>query len=328
MKLNNTHNNINLNFYQMKRNFLIGFFAMAAMLLVTSCSKDYLVEKESNEMAVVSFNITTEGAQATRAAISDGSGINKLYWTVFYGDTFVKKGEATVTNKQATVEMPLVKGQTYKVAFFAQNSACTAYSLDNNYSVVTINYSGANNDDTRDAFFGNVTFTVGNNANANTQNVTLRRPFAQINVGIEQTDWDAAVALGHTITKSVASIKNVATGLNLLDGTVSNKVDITYSEAAIPTQDLSVSSSTFKYLSMCYVLPYMVGAGDQEINVEAEFTFKADGKEDIVLKDGLSSVPVTRNKRTNIVGSFFTTNVTFNITVDPDFGGNQLVDLR
>ena len=79
-----------------------------------------------------------------------------------------------------TQTITLAKGQTYRIAFWAQNKACTAYNVSDEM-VVTINYAGASsNDETRDAFFKTVDLTVTGDAQID---VELTRPFAQLNVG-------------------------------------------------------------------------------------------------------------------------------------------------
>ena len=67
------------------------------------------------------------------------------------------------------------------MAFWAQNSATSAYVLDDDMNL-TIDYTNsANNDENRDAFFKTVEFTVTGSTSID---VELKRPFAQINVGV------------------------------------------------------------------------------------------------------------------------------------------------
>lgn len=303
------------------------------MLLATSCSKDELDTASSGNEAQVTFSLGLEGRIATRA-ISDGNSADKLVYAVFDGEgnrvTGIEKTDIS-TSFPATVTLSLAKGQTYKVAFWAQDADCKAYTIDDNMNV-TVSYDNAtNNDETRDAFFKTTdAFTV---TGSTSMDVVLKRPFAQINVGVDETDWDNAVKSGVTIEKSTVTIKQAATKINLVTGKVSEPKDVTYNLAEIPTEDLKVDvdgdeePETYKWLSMSYIL---VNDGSENGAAKAaleglEFTFQPEnGKNNITLKDGLNSVPVQRNWRTNILGKLLTGDIAFNISIDPIYDGNYI----
>lgn len=337
----------------MNKKLFLGMFAAATMLFATSCQNDELDAVQSGNEATVSFNLGVEGGVQTRATISDGSGANKLVYAVFDKDgnriTTIAKVEKATTFP-TTENITLAKGQTYKVAFWAQNSATSAYVLDDDMNL-TIDYTsnyGKNNDEDRDAFFKTETFTVTGNTNIY---VELKRPFAQLNVGVytgddnkngkiespeENKDWEYAEASGVTIETSKVVIKNAATTLDLVSGNVGGKTEVTYDFNTIPTQWLEVETDAtktgkehFKYLSMSYFLVNtngdngVVGDGDTKANLDGvEFTFRSGGN-DIVLgeNDGLTQVPVQRNWRTNIIGKLLTGDVDFTISIDPIYDG-------
>ena len=315
----------------MKKTILFGMAAASVMMLAASCSSSD-VEETATGQAQVSFKISADTKANIRAtrAISDGTGTDKLMYRVFDKDGNVIATQALTTETATdlltghTVTLALAKGQTYKVAFWAQNSNCTAYTVDQNMNV-TVNYAGANNDETRDAFFKTVDITVtGNTAGS----VTLTRPFAQVNVGDTDADKAAAAEAGTVITESSVTIKNAATSLNVVTGKVSGSADVTYTSAAIPTEKLSVdidgdgTKEDYNYLSMCYVLPNDETTGAAATVAEAAFTFKPATGDDIVLKDGLQNIPLQRNYRTNIVGNLLAGNATFTVKVDPAYEGD------
>lgn len=312
-------------------------FAMAGALLATSCSNDELDAVQSGNEAQVTFSLGVEGGIGVKTrAISDGTGADKLVYAVFDKDgnriTTISKVERTNVTFPATETLILAKGQTYKVAFWAQDADCSAYTLDDNMNV-TVDYAdAANNDETRDAFFKTETFTVTGTASID---VVLKRPFAQINVGVTTEDWKAAVASGITIDQSKVVVKNAATSLNLVTGAVSNPTDVTYNLATIPAEELKVdtdkdgnisASETYNWLSMSYILVNDDSVdGAQKTTLEGlEFTFKPESGNDITLKDGLTSVPVQRNRRTNILGKLLTGDITFNISIDPIYDGDYI----
>ena len=322
----------------MNKKLFLGMFAAAGMLLATSCSNDELDVVQSGNEAQVTFSLAAEGGIATRA-ISDGKSADLLYYAIFDADQKLittiansENGLLTKTNafsngsKEDVVEVTLAKGQEYTAVFWAQDTDCEAYTVtaETDGLKVAVAYEGDNNDETRDAFFKAETFKVTGNAKID---VELKRPFAQINVGVTDADWNAAVESGITISESKVVIKNAATSINLLDGTVSGEQAVEYDFAAIPTDPATLEvdvdrdgtiqdSEKYKYLSMSYIL-----TGAEKTTLESDglqFTFKSGGS-DIVFDEGLHTVPVQRNWRTNIIGKLLTGDIQFNIVIDERF---------
>lgn len=312
----------------MNKKLFLGVFAAAGILLATSCQNDELDAVQTGNEATVSFTLGVEGGVQTRA-ISDGKTANRLVYAVFDEEgnriTTIAKVDKDA-NFPTTENITLAKGQTYKVAFWAQNSATSAYVLDDDMNL-TIDYTNsANNDENRDAFFKTVEFTVTGNQ---TIDVELKRPFAQINVGVTKADWDAAVASGITIAQSSVVIKNAATKLNLLDGTVSDETEVSYELANIPSEPAILQVDTdgdgikedYNWLSMSYILPSAAPTGYEKAALEnVAFVFASNG-EPIEFNQGLNNVPVQRNWRTNILGQILTGNIDFNISIDPIYDG-------
>lgn len=325
----------------MNKKLFLGMFAAAGMLLATSCSNDELDVVQSGNEAQVTFSLAAEGGIATRA-ISDGTGAKKLVYAVYNANgELIKTIANTDVNGQIVdnsafdngltenVTITLAKGQQYTVAFWAQNPNCTAYTTTD-LKNVTIDYAGLNNDETRDAFFKAETFTVTGNTEID---VVLKRPFAQINVGVYQTDWDAAVASEIEIEKSKVTIEKAATSINLLTGEVEGEETVEYGFATIPTQfttpetldvdlDKDGTKEKYVYLSMSYILANDATTGYAKATLEdLDFTFAPKSGNNINFSEGLNAVPVQRNWRTNIIGKILTGDVTFNITIDPIYDG-------
>lgn len=324
----------------MNKKLFLGMFAAAVMLLATSCSNDELDVVQSGNEAQVTFSLAAEGGIATRA-ISDGKSADLLYYAIFDADGnlittingstagLLKKEDAFPNgSKKDEVTVTLAKGQEYTAVFWAQDEDCNAYTVtaETDGLKVAVDYEGDNNDETRDAFFKAETFKVTGNAKID---VELKRPFAQINVGVTDADWNAAVASGVTISESKVVIKNAATSINLLDGTVKGEQAVEYDFAAIPTDPAILEvdvdrdgtiqeNEKYKYLSMSYIL---TDNDEKRTTLEADglqFTFKSGG-EDIVFDEGLHAVPVQRNWRTNILGKLLTGDIQFNIVIDERF---------
>lgn len=319
----------------MKKHLFFGMFAAVGMTLATSCTNDENIIPSSNE-AQVTFSLGLESGINTRA-ISDGTGINQLFYAIFdKAGNLVKN----YTNKEFKEEetISLVKGETYTAVFWAWDKDCEAYTIGADNKTVTINYDKAlNNDENRDAFFKNVTFTVDGNENIS---IVLKRAFAQLNVGIPQSEFDEAKEAGLEIKNSKVEIKKAATTLNLMDGTVGGAQDITitFEAATIPTEKLYVDADCngvdeeYVYLSMSYFLANDESDGASKTTLEdLKFTFSDDNGTSFILTDGLANAPVQRNHRTNIVslggigggGGIITGDVTVKVLLDPLYDGEH-----
>lgn len=308
-----------------KINYL--FVALMTMLLVASCSQDdtLSVDTNSNE-AMVSFNLELPDTGPQSRAIGDGKTVNQLVYAVYYGDD-VLTGLANAvstgdnigqfvddafngTNKH-TINLSLLKGKTYQIAFWAQNKEGNHYNTED-LTKVEVTYGGENNDESRDAFFGVKEFTVAADASID---VVLNRPFAQINVGVTADDFDNADKAGLTVSHSSVVIKNAAKNINLLDGSVNETEDVTYTIAAIPGGTLKANEEKYTHLSMSYIL-----VSEEKSTLEdLTYVFSDGNGESVELSQGLTSVPVQRNYRTNIVGKLLTNDIKFDITISEIF---------
>lgn len=311
------------------KKIIIPAISLAALLLTGACSIDERTSGNNGNEAMLTLNMGLDGAVQTRA-IGDGSGADHLIYAVFDETGTRIEGIEQVSKDvtfPTTETITLAKGQTYRIAFWAQDSECKAYTVSDEM-VVTIDYKGAlSNDEARDAFFKTVEVTVTGDAELD---VELTRPFAQLNVGIYESDWTAGEAAGIVISTSRAVVKQAASTLNLLDGTVADPVDVTFDFANIPTDALSVDldgdgkPETYKYLSMNYILPNDETTGDASTTLsDLEFTFHPKAGNDITLTQGLDAVPVQRNWRTNIIGQILSGDLSFNISIDPGFNGDN-----
>ena len=279
------------------------------MLFLWSCSKQQGDQVPDGTMVDVTFAVDVEGALATRA-ISDGNGATQLMWGIFTEDGVliipkqVRDNVAgLLTDAGYSFTMSLAKGKTYRAAFWAQNPECAAYTVSDDMKV-TVDYAGVNNDESRDAFFATTdAFTVGAST---VVSAVLKRPFAQINVGTYAWDLEYAKESEMDVQTSAASVKSVPNVINLFDGGVEGAVDVEYSLAALPAEQLYVdvdedgTDEEYVWLSMSYILAPAEGS-----LYAMSFTF-ADAQQagPFTFGEGLGTVPAQRNWRTNIVGTF------------------------
>ncbi|MBO5873464.1 MAG: hypothetical protein J6Q35_00350 [Rikenellaceae bacterium] len=309
----------------MKRFF--SFLAAAAMLFTAACSNENL--DTNGEEAVVSFSMNLEGASSSKA-IGDGTSVNQLVYSVFEivtddnGDTssellFTDEETYAKTEFPVTLSLRLAKNKDYRVVFWAQNNGCDAYTLsyDDDKMTVTVNYEGLNNDELRDAFYAYEDLRVTGSMK---KDVTLRRPFAQLNVGITEEDWLAAQASDATVLRSKVTVKQVANSINLFDGQIGeNNTDVVYEYNDIPEEMLMIDvdgdeqKEQFYSLSMSYLLA-------EKADVSVDFMFETESNE---IDFSIPTVPVERNHRTNIIGNILTGDVTFDIMIDEEFDSDD-----
>lgn len=308
----------------------IAVLALSALAMV-SCQKELLgpATQEGQEVEV-SLDLTTP-LMGTKA-YADGQSVNVVHVHVYQHDasgnlTYIDPAsqgasietpskDVTMTAGAATYSTRLVTGQTYTFVFWAEKSGNGAYAYAPGTQTVSVNYTGATgNDESRDAFYAvlpDVTITGAYSAN-----VTLNRPFAQINFGA--SDFDAAVAAGITVTGASVKLTGIANSINLLDGSVTGDETVTFAEAILPTNPnatLTAAGVDYKYVAMDYVL---VGKDTKSLS-DVTLTLAATGAQSATPKYTYTNVPLQGNYRTNIVGSLFTSPADINITVNPAFG--------
>ena len=323
----------------MKRCFYSMMAAMALLLLSACSSDDELSQGNGNE-ALVSFNVELSGGMQNKA-ISDGTTAKNLTVHVFdENGTYLSELDKTVelNEKKKSVSINLVKGKTYSFLFWASvNKENSPYSFGVDGKTITVDYNDAKaNDESRDAFLG----VVKNKAVEASfeENVTLKRPFAQINFLTD--DIADAGKNGLTIdenTHSSITLSKVATTLNPFTNTVGGftEAEVIFGEAAIPALSETVTmgsapdAKTYNYLGTAYFVVPAEGenpnAGkDQAMLNSATLKIKDINGEGLKVEN----VPVQWNYRTNIYGSLLTATGNFNVTIVPDYDGSHNQEVK
>lgn len=296
-------------------------FAIAAMaVLAGACAKE-------NEQLAGPSNVTFEVStpEIATKAIGDGMTATKLYYQVFDADGKVIEGLG-VQNKdlvsgKTTVSFQLIKDQTYNFVFWAQ-TAETGYYTVTDLRTITANYEGKkSNDENFDAFFAvEKALTINGPI---TKTVTLKRPFAQINIAT--TD---VLKAGETTSKvkfdgamSAVKVKGVPTVFSPLTDGFSKSADVEFASAAIPGGDFTITGSTdtYKHMAVNYVFAPVDGTV-----YDVEASLKVEGK-DVVVK--VPSAPAKRNYRTNIYGNLLTATAYYDVVIDPGFAGKENMEM-
>lgn len=316
----------------MKKNIFLSMLAMVSMLFVTSCSQDELIDEATNgDFVNAIFTLGTADGMGTRA-VGDGTTVNKVACAVYDAyngeELSALRQDVDITSKTATYSVRLAKGKNYRVAFFAYNSAADAYNVENLKNIV-VKDNQLSNVEGRDAFTAYVDVTEGETMNAFTKQVTLKRPFAQLNLGIDDAELTEATNAGLVVAKSKIVVSNVYNAFSAYDNAVAeNAVEgsMTFALNTIPSEKLKVTvngeEKLYNYLALNYLL---VGDNDSEKTLtDVEFTWESNnGDSNAESVTEFINIPVQRNYRTNIIGKLLTSPTIFNIIIDEEFDGEK-----
>lgn len=314
----------------------------AAGLTLASCSQEDIAGPAVSGDYNYSFTVELPDNFSTRAT-NDGSAATNLYVGVYDSsvNSFVfSDNTKTFPNGQNTVQvnMKLVSGKDYTIAFFAYAPGAfsyattapatqtTVYSLEESTGLLTVDYSLMNqtgmNADTYDCFFKVYnTGTVG--PDKYSPSVTLTRPIAQLNWGTDDvsTAITAESAFGTGLEYLNVSLStNAYNTFNFLTGDIPTDAETTPitingfdapAGTAFPVQNGTI---TYTYVGMQYVLaPVETSATYQlKLNVNNNDNPNTDAVFQNYIE--VASAPVQANYQTNIYGSLLTDNYNFNVT--------------
>ena len=298
------------------------FYSVAALAIgfaAASCQQEGL---EPAVNGSVTYQITLPVAPQTKG--ENGYSSYDLHYEVYKtsdvealtSSQFLFDETVTMNGNTTTVSLELLNDQNYTVLFWANQAGTDYYAVaDNNQSDLLnlqMNLAGikSNNDD-RDAFCA--VDLLAKNAQSQTKEVKLVRPFSQVNIGtVLATDkFDIIPQRSEVTIKGVPTAFNVATGLS--DGELT---DITFAEAAVPAGKTTIKSVEYTNVAMNYI--YV-----PEATVGVEYTiFTNNGN----VSNEIDYVTVKKNHRTYIIGNLLTSNATYNIEILPAFEDKDILD--
>lgn len=299
---------------------------MASMLFATSCSQDEVLnEPTTGEFVNAQFTVSTSEGIGTRA-VGDGKTVNFVACAVYNAanEEMTKLRQyVPLSDKKATYSVRLVKGQAYRVAFFAYKGQANGKS--DYYDMTDLKNiqikDAVSNLEARDAFTSYVDVSASETTVAVNKDVTLTRPFAQLNLGADAEDIEAARKAGIEVKESKIKVTGVYKAFNALENKVAGPTgDMTFDFNVLPSEELRAdvdgdgSDEKFAYLALNYLL--VGGAGSQKATTDVTFVWKTADKTN---KTEFKNVPVQTNYRTNIVGYLLTYPANFNITIDEKF---------
>lgn len=300
--------------------------ALAGLFLAASCQQEKLEPvQESNP---VTFTVEAPAALQTRA-IADGLNVNELVYEVWLTETlgdltqnaqklYQAKTDMAVENgvNKATLTLDLVNDQKFTVLFWAQVKEAAAYTTDKLTEVTYAKNEYNSNDESLAAFYAvayvnDSRHVEKDGTTAADSKVSLRRPFAQLNLGTLNTSTAYTV----TMVSSEVKVTSANTVFNVATSVASVPAELTFKNAAVPADPatLSVNGTAYQYAAMNYLF-----AGDNAI-VEYDIETKLNGGMDGTVNNIVDAVPLKENYRTNIIGNLLTSKTDYEIVVDAEF---------
>ena len=299
--------------------------AAALTMLALGCNKEQVAVDGTPDGEEVAVTFAAELPGTITKAIGDGLTAKNLSVAVYDDASNAAGTHIVALDKTAvfdalhtTVEYSLVKGKTYHFIFWAQAEGAP-YTFNPETKKVAIDYTGAANDEKRDAFYAVKTLKVTGPA---TEPVQLHRPFAQVNFGT--SDSAAATVAGVTPTASLFTATDAASSFDVFAGEGTDPVRISFTEATLPAERLTLKDGTsYTYLAMNYFIPAGKLNETHVSNLSATFKGASD---DVVIS--VPSAKVQANYRTNIVGNLLTDQVVFNVEIVPAFEDETTIDIE
>ena len=210
--------------------------------------------------------------------------------------------EANIDGKlTATFNLRLVAQQTYDFVFWADCSTGDHYNTDD-LTNITVKGNYAGNNDEFDAFTGALLdYQV---KGAFSENITLRRPFGQLNV----KTLDMAAIPDPTLkpTKVKVAFTAVPTSFNAKKGEIGAATAAVEYTADVLSADGDLT------------VDYIWAPVEEATLADFSMTF-LNGTTEISTNGDFKNIPIRRNYRTNVSGNLLTKQGTFNVTIDPEF---------
>ena len=309
----------------MKKLFTYLSVAMLAVAAV-SCQKEMVVEEGNGN---VTFTIQTP--EVATKAIADGTNVNIVRYEVYKAgsghDNSIIGGKPLIDSKiedfngRATLKLNLLQNQDYVVLFWAE-VAGTSYYDTRDLRKVVVDYNRLDaNDEARAAFCQKLEF---NSSKTYSANVTLVRPFAQINLGTTADSINPEVnGYNLDIKSSYMKVVGAATTFSVTSMTTgSETTTVEFAASTVPhdftpdSEVLTVNDVNYVYLGMNYILA-AADAATVDVTYEVNTNVGSISRQ-------IPAVPVQKNHRTNLLGNLLTQETAIEIVVDERFAEPDL----
>lgn len=191
---------------------------------------------------------------------------------------------------------------------------------------ITVNSGQLSNVEGRDAFTAYYVVEAGKTMNIINETVILKRPFAQLNLGINNDELEDARKAGIIVDETKIIVSNVYNAFSAYDDAVVTDAEageMVFELNAIPKEKLVINGKEYNYLAMNYLLVGDKGSEKSLTDVQFIYQTTKGVKNDPITS--FNSIPVQRNYRTNILGRLLTTPAEFTLVIDNSFEGTKAV---
>jgi len=285
----------------------------------TACQKDEGLVSDGATSQTITVTIP-QGMQtrATAADFGNGAKVDRCLLQIYRsGTTLAKYGEQQSATVQkgtdgkltATFNLRLVASQTYDFVFWADCSTGDHYNTDD-LTNITVKGDYAGNNDEFDAFTGALLdYQV---TGAFSENITLRRPFGQLNV--KTLDLAAIPDPALKPTKVKVAFTAVPTSFDARKSEVG-----TTTAAAEYTADVLNATGEL-------TVDYIWAPVEQATLADFTMTFLDAAGNEISANSDFKSIPIRRNYRTMVSGNLLTKQGDITVEIDPEFYKPDIVD--
>lgn len=309
------------------------FLNIAALMLgavaMDSCN---MIHESVIDTETVPVTFVVKTVEQTKA-IADASNIDILYWQVF--DTDVETAAAPMAegvvrdsdgDGRFTLDLSLILNQTYNFIFWAQDeqpAGAEHYDVTDLRRVGIVTYDDElANDETRAAFYAYEELHITGTLN---HEVTLYRPFAQLNLGTSTYDVSSLTnTTPMKVNYSAVTVSGVAEVFNTLSGKGEGRREVCFQMNQTPNGDLDAvtpmleaNNQSYYWLGMNYLI-----VNDDLDNVAVDMVFYTTHGD---VQINVPNVPIKENHRTNIIGDLLTSEVVFDIVLDDLFENPDII---
>lgn len=287
--------------------------AFTALLLVTSCAIDEMWEgmDTQDEEKVLTFKPKFEDFEAVTKAIGDGSKVDKLLVQAYPdgedAPEFSAEYDISAGSRVENIKIPFFYSKTYKVYFWAYDSEGDAYEYTTDAEgnillnkPIKVKYPelaelAYNALEHLDAFYSVQTVNLSDDV-AETTDISLIRPFAQVNLGALADDFTNA-----DVTKAQFTVKAVPTDFTLAKDKVTTSTTVsdqvfTFTDFTLADNEGSISyeNTDYRYVGTTYIF---VPSGAIKISVDVSLYA---GDKPLKEQSNLE-ISIDPNKRTNLI---------------------------
>lgn len=288
--------------------------ALASLFLAGSCQQENLEPTAAAE----TVTITVELPQQQTKAIGDAETVTELIYEVWNTDSNGNLVGEQLTHRSVDLSgttydlsLDLLNDHNYAILFWAQVKDAGHYVTTNLTEVKEKKTQFSANQESRAAFYG--VYTIEDHNRKATGTVTLRRPFAQLNLGTEIKGQSYNVPL--ELSASAVTVANVANQFNVLTGIASGDQEITFASYSVPgaNEVFPIEADKYHYAGMNYFFVPKDGT-----NITVNYTITTNHGD---VTNEVLSVPVKQNFRTNLYGNLLTSNALVKVEISDEWDG-------